>query len=81
MPKSVSLCLFIRELTLLMLRDIKDIWLLVPVMFVIGGRIMCVCVILSIWVCCMMIKFLFFLQCRYSTCVEIFLLEFSVGLD
>jgi hypothetical protein len=36
----VSLCLFIEELNPLMLRDIKDYWLLFPAIFVVKGGIM-----------------------------------------
>ena len=38
--QSVSLCLFIGEWSPLMLRDIKKKWLLLPVIFVVRGRIM-----------------------------------------
>jgi hypothetical protein len=43
--QSVSLCLFIGVLSPLMLRDIKDICLLLEME-------LCVCVILSIWILC-----------------------------
>ena len=39
--QSVSLWLFIGELSQLMLKDNKYLWLLVPVMFVVVGRIIC----------------------------------------
>ena len=39
--QSVSLCLFIGELSPLILRDIKERWLLVPDMFVFVGGFMC----------------------------------------
>jgi hypothetical protein len=40
--QSVSLCLFIGELSPLMLRDIKEMRLLLPVIFVVRGGIMVV---------------------------------------
>jgi hypothetical protein len=39
---SVSLCLYIGELSPLILRDIKDRSLLVPIMFVVVGGNMCI---------------------------------------
>ena len=67
--QSVGLCPFIGELSPLMLRDIRDQWLLLPVIFVVTGRIMFVC-------------FSFFVVTRLISCfflgvVSLLVLDFS----
>ena len=76
--QSVSLCLFIGELSPLMLRDINDQWLLVPNILLL---VLCVCVILFFWACCEMINFLCFLEYSFPPCVGVFLLVFSIELE
>ena len=76
--QSVSVCLFIGELSSLILRDIKDRRLLVPVIFGFVGGFMC------LWFSpfgFVVSGLLCFLWCGYLPCVGIFLLGSSVGLD
>ena len=76
--QSVSLCIFNGKVSQLILRDIKDGWLPVRVIFVNGGSY--VFVILSFWVYSKIINFLLFVWCKYPPCIGVFLLESSVGL-
>jgi hypothetical protein len=63
--QSVSLCLFIGQLIPLMLRAIKEKWLLLPVIFVRGGIMF---MWLFLWgVCWKKITFLFFLGCSFPS--------------
>ena len=78
--QSVILCLFIEELSRLMLRNTKDQWLLLPVIFVWGGLMLVLSIILIFWVCCE-ISFLLFIRCSFPPSVGVFLLLSSVGLD
>ena len=77
--QSVSLCLFIRELSSLMLRDIKEKWLLLPVIFVVRGRIMFVW--LSSFGFVERLLSCFFLGCSFPSCVGVFHPLSFVGLD
>ena len=63
--QSVSLWLFIGELSQLMLKDNKYIWLLVPVMFVVVGRIKCMWFSPFDFIVRWLISYFFFLWCRY----------------
>jgi hypothetical protein len=58
---------FIGELSPLILRDIKDRWLLFPGLFVclFVCRWLCGLVVLSFWLCCEMLNILYFLYFRY----------------
>ena len=75
----VSLCLSIKKWSLLMLRDIKDRWLLLPVTLLLEV-VLCVCdsLLLSL---CGMFNFSYFLGSTYPLCIWDFLLVSSVGLD
>ena len=75
--QSVGLCLFIWELSPLMLRDIS---ILLLVIVVVRGRIIFVCLCLP-WVCCKNINFLVFLGCSLHPCVGVFHLLSILGLD
>jgi hypothetical protein len=70
---------FIGKLSPLTLRNINGQWLSVPVilLFEVGS----LCVILFFWVCSEMMNFLHFLRCSYLTCIGVFALVSSVGLD
>ena len=74
----LALCSFIGEFSSLILRDIKDRRLVVPVMFGFCSWHL----VLSFWLFKKMIIILFFsLWCMYPPCAGVFLLESSVGLD
>ena len=83
--QSVSLYLFVWELSLLMLRDWTNnccflfVSLLVGLLFLMLWNY--VCILLSFWVCCEKINFLFFLGCSFTPCVGLFLLLSCVGLN
>ena len=80
MSSLLALCFFIGEFSSLILRDIKDRRLVVPVMFGFCSWHY-VHVVLSFWLFIKMIIILFFsLWCMYPPCAGIFLLESSVGL-
>jgi hypothetical protein len=71
---SVSICLFIGELSPLILRNIKERWLLAPDMFIWWLVSLC------FWLCCEMLNILFFILCWYIPCVGVFLPGSSVRL-
>ena len=76
----LALCSFIDEFSSLILKNIKDRWLVVPVMFGFCSWHY-VHEVLSFWLFKKMIIILFFsLWCMYPPCAGIFLLESSVGL-
>ena len=74
--QSVSLCLFIGELSPLILRDIKEKSLLLPVIFVVRVGI------LLMWLSSFrFVERLLFLGCSFTPCVGVFHLLSFVELD
>ena len=78
--QSVSLCLFIEELSPLMLRDIKDLWLLLPIIFVLRVAITFVWLSSFGFVERRLLS-CFFLGCSFPPCVGVFHLLSILGLD
>ena len=74
--QSISLCLFIDELSPFTLRNINDQWLLSPVNLVLVGDVnLCICVFFGI--CCNeIINCLCFSLCSHLPWVGVFLLVF-----
>ena len=77
--QSVSLCLFIGEFSPLILSDIKEKLLLLPVIFVVRVGILFMW-LSSFWFVERLLSYCF-LGNSFSPCVGIFSFSFSVGLD
>ena len=80
--QSVSLCLFMIELSPFTLKDINDQWLLSPInlVFIVGD--VNLCVFPFFWICCLEnINCLCFCWCSRLPCVGVFLLVFLCLAD